>query len=90
MEGPGDAGPPKPGKDWRTGLREAGPLLGLGIQVGLTMAVFAGGGVWLDTRFGTAPIFTLLGTGFAALSLGLLLARIVKDQDRRSGRRKRE
>ncbi len=88
MEGPDDSGPSKPGKDWRAGLREAGPLLGLGIQVGLTMVVFAGGGVWLDVKFGTAPLFTLVGAGFAAVSLGLLLARIVKEQNRRSGRRK--
>lgn len=39
----------------------------LGIAMGLTIALLAVGGNWLDNRLGTAPLFVLLGVfaGFA-------------------------
>ncbi|WP_419163225.1 AtpZ/AtpI family protein [Candidatus Palauibacter sp.] len=42
-------------------------LASLGIAMGLTIALLAVGGNWLDGRLGTAPLFVLFGVfaGFA-------------------------
>ena len=69
-------------RDWRDGFRQAAPLLGLGTQMALTMALFAGGGFWLDRRLGTSPLLTVLGAVLAIVALGLLLVRVVKNLDR--------
>ncbi len=69
--------------DWRSGLRQAAPLLGLGMQMALTMAMFAGGGYWLDRKLGTSPLLTVLGSVLAIAALGLLLARVLKSLDQR-------
>lgn len=34
---------------------------GIGIQFAATILVFTFAGVWLDRRFGTSPVFILLG-----------------------------
>lgn len=54
--------------------RETGRYLGLGLQFAVTVAVFALGGVWLDGRLGTLPLFTVLGAfiGFAGALTSLL------------------
>lgn len=44
---------------WQSGLREASPYLSLGMQLGMTMAVFAVGGYLLDRLLGTTPWLTL-------------------------------
>ncbi len=43
-------------------------MAGLGITLGLAMALFAWGGNWVDGRLGTSPLFVLLGVfgGFGA------------------------
>ena len=43
--------------------REQSPLAlaGLGAQFFAALLIFAYGGLWLDRRFGTAPLFLLLG-----------------------------
>ena len=48
--------------------------------IGLEMALPAAGGYWLDRRFGTAPVFVILGAilGFAAGMFHLL--QIAKEQ----------
>jgi hypothetical protein len=73
--GPGD-------RDWRTGFRQAAPLLGLGMQMALTMALFAGGGFWLDGKLSTTPLFTVAGAILAIVALVLLLVRVVRELDR--------
>ena len=85
-----DRPPDRTDRDWRAGFRQAAPLLGLGMQMALTMALFAGGGFWLDQRFSKAPLFTIAGTVLAIVALALHLARVVKhlDQDRNSRRPK--
>lgn len=44
-----------------------GPIAGLGLQLAIGMAMFSGGGYWLDQRNGGGRLFTLLG-----IALGLL------------------
>jgi len=51
-------------------LREAGPYLGLGTALAVTVLAGLGGGYWLDGRLGTRPLFLLLG-GTLGLGAGL-------------------
>jgi Putative F0F1-ATPase subunit Ca2+/Mg2+ transporter len=36
-------------------------LAGLGLTVGVSMALFVGGGLWLDSVTGRSPLFALVG-----------------------------
>ena len=60
----------------RTRLR----LIGLSMQFGFTIvgsfAVFMGGGIWLDSRFGTKPIFLLIGMVLSFIAIGYSLYEI--------------
>ena len=42
-------------------LREFGPYLTLGFQLAVAVAVFLLIGIWLDGRFSTSPLWTLVG-----------------------------
>jgi len=42
-------------------LREAAPLLGLGMTLAVTVLAALGAGYWLDGRLGTRPLFLLVG-----------------------------
>ena len=48
--------------------------IGLALEFGFTtigaLALCLGGGIWLDRRFGTAPLLTLLGLLLAFLTVG--------------------
>jgi F0F1-type ATP synthase assembly protein I len=67
---PPETGNPKGGaaRGWTGGLREAAPLLGLGMTLAVTVLAGLGVGHWLDDRLGTRPWFLLLGAclGIAA------------------------
>ncbi len=50
----------RPGpKDWQADLARYG---GLGLTLGVTLAVFSLAGWWLDGQFGTSPLCLLIGT----------------------------
>ena len=49
-------------------LREAGPYLGLGAQLAMTVALMAFIGIFLDNKFGTKPIFILACTFFGSFA----------------------
>ncbi len=55
-------------------------LIGLSMQFGFTIvgsfAVFMGGGIWLDSRFGTKPIFLLIGMVLSFIAIGYSLYEI--------------
>jgi ATP synthase protein I len=66
----------KPEADVNTGpsperrdLRLIGVASGLGCSIVAALVLCIGGGVWLDNRFGTKPILTLVG-----VALGLAVA----------------
>jgi ATP synthase protein I len=40
--------------------REIGPYLGLGMQLAITVAVMVFLGIWLDGKFSTTPILTVI------------------------------
>ena len=41
-------------------INEYGPYLGLGLQLAVTVAAMVFLGIWLDDKFGTSPIFTII------------------------------
>lgn len=47
---------------WQSDLRDASPYLSLGMQLAMTMAVFAVGSYFLDRLLGTSPWLTLAGS----------------------------
>ncbi len=55
-------------------MREAAPLLGLGLTLAITVLVGLGVGYWLDDRLGTRPWLLLLGAclGFGAAMVHFL------------------
>lgn len=65
---------------------DASEFAGLGIAMGLSIALFAVAGNWLDGRLGTQPLFVLLGVflgfggGFYSLYSRLGLVRKRKDE----------
>jgi ATP synthase protein I len=50
-------------------LRAIGVATGLGCSIVAALVLCIGGGVWLDNRFGTSPVLTLIG-----VALGLAAA----------------
>lgn len=54
-------------------------LLGLGLQLAVTVAIFAAAGWWLDGRMKWSP-WGLVGLSFAGLAIGLY--QFVKDATR--------
>lgn len=57
----------------RSTLRALGLVSGLGFAIAIPLGLCFLGGLWLDTRFGTRPLFMLLGIG---LGLGLAILTI--------------
>jgi hypothetical protein len=43
--------------------REFAPFLGLGIQLAVAVVVFYFAGSWLDERYGSSPLWSLVGVG---------------------------
>lgn len=54
-------------------------LSGLGLQLAVTITLGVLGGLWLDNRYGTTPLFVLLGA-FGAL--GAVFYQLFKIADR--------
>ncbi len=50
---------------WQTALR----LIGVGWFIGLSILLGVLGGLWLDSKFGTEPLFVIAG-----LILGIIIA----------------
>ncbi|HVO11581.1 MAG TPA: AtpZ/AtpI family protein [Vicinamibacteria bacterium] len=56
-------------------MREAAPLLGLGLTLAVTVLAGLGAGYWLDGRLGTRPWFLLLG---ACLGVGAAMVYFIR------------
>lgn len=68
-------------------LRKIGTATTLGFGVAVSLALLVGGGVWLDGRLDTAPVFTLIGLALGLVSAGYQLYELalLNRQDRESG-----
>ncbi len=55
------------------GAQSAGVAAGLGFSVVISLIFFIGLGVFLDQRFGMAPIFTLTGVALGLIAAGYQL-----------------
>jgi len=64
----------KKNRSWQRSLREASPYLSLGMQMGMTMAVFAVGGYLLDQWLDTTPWLTLV---CCFIAMACILVRLV-------------
>lgn len=54
-------------------LQSIGVATTLGFGIAVSLAVFAGGGVWLDTKFDKAPLFSLIGLAIGLIAAGYQL-----------------
>lgn len=72
----------------RARLRVIGLALEFGFTTITSFVLFLGGGIWLDRRFGTTPLFLLIGLVLAFLSVGYTLYQLasVKTGPRRAPR----
>jgi ATP synthase protein I len=81
--------PPAPNaaEAYHAGMREAGPYLGLGMQIAGAMALFTGGGYVLDRTLGTSPWGVV---GGAALALAAVVATVVRVANQANAEAKRK
>lgn len=56
----------------------AGRWSAVGIQIGVSVALGAFGGMWLDDRFGTDPLFVLLGIFLGLTAVFIDIYRLMK------------
>jgi len=49
------------GDDQREMIRASGQFMGHGMALALSVLLFLGGGAWVDSKLGTAPILTIVG-----------------------------
>lgn len=61
------------------GMREAGPYLGLGAQIGGSMAIFIGGGLLVDRWLDSSPWGVLVGAALGMIGIIALVVRIAND-----------
>ena len=59
-------------------LRAVGVATGLGCSIVAALVVCIGGGVWLDSRFGTSPVLTLTGVALGLAAAGYQLWELAK------------
>ena len=73
---------PPSDSDWSRALRDAGPYLGLGLSLAVTLLISLGVGYWIDSRFGTRPAFLLAGAVFGLIAVGYQLYKMAVAQKR--------
>jgi F0F1-type ATP synthase assembly protein I len=59
-------------------LRAVGVATGLGCSIVAALVLCIGGGVWLDARFGTSPLWTLIGVALGLVVAGYQLWELAK------------
>ena len=59
-------------------LRAVGVATGLGCSIVAALVLCIGGGVWLDSRFGTSPVLTLSGVALGLIVAGYQLWELAK------------
>ena len=61
------------------GMRAAGPHLGLGLQIGFSMVVFAGGGILVDRWLDTSPWGVVIGAALGMVGIMVLVLRVANE-----------
>jgi len=74
---------------WRRSLGEAGPYLGLGMQIALSMAFFVGLGYAADAWLGTLPWGTVAGAVIGMVALFYHLLQVLDEMNRASDQKKK-
>jgi hypothetical protein len=64
------------------------PAAGLGLQLAVGMAVFVGGGFWLDQKRGGGVLFTLLGAGLGLFYCGYEIWKLARTLNGKGERQK--
>ncbi len=59
-------------------LRAVGVATGLGCSIVAALVLCIGGGVWLDSRFGASPVWTLTGVALGLAAAGYQLWELAK------------
>lgn len=62
----------------------------LGIEIALCIVFGAGGGYWLDGKFGTAPVLMILGFFFGLGAAGKAVHQAWKQMQKEAAREERE
>ena len=94
------ADPPEPSRkpggasdgmpSWRKALGEAGPYLGLGLQIALTMAFYVGLGLGLDSLLNTLPWLTIAGALLGLATVLYYVAHVAEELGKQNERREGE
>jgi F0F1-type ATP synthase assembly protein I len=69
-------------------MREAGPYLGLGIELTISMVFFVIAGYFADEWLGTSPWLLILGIALSVVATGFTLGRVVREANRASAAKK--
>ena len=67
-------------------LRAIGMVSGLGFGIAIPLGLAIVGGLWLDGRMGTKPLFMLLGIVVGLVLAGFTIAELLKFQRDGQGR----
>lgn len=78
-----DSGSEKSDRDYQT----IGLAVTLGFGIAISLAVLVGGGVWLDIRLNSAPLWTMIGLALGLIAAGYQLYELVlaSRKDRKTG-----
>jgi len=71
---------------WQQAMGDAGPYVGLGLQMGLTVAFYLLAGLGLDVWLDTGPVFMLIGGGVGLTVMFMVLIRATKDLNEKADR----
>ena len=75
---------------WRRSLGEAGPYLGLGMQIALSMALFVGLGYGVDQWLDILPWGTISGALIGMGAIFYHLLRVLNEMNRASSRNQQQ
>ena len=78
-----DSGLEKPERNYQT----IGLAVTMGFGIAISLAVLVGGGVWLDIRLNSAPLWTIIGLALGLVAAGYQLYELVlaSSKDRKPG-----
>lgn len=81
---------PNPLDAYNEGMRVAGPYLGLGLQIALSMAFFVGVGYAVDRWLGSSPWGLLIGAVLGMVGVFALIIRLSNQASAQQRERRRE